>query len=212
MTVPVATAAAISTSKRLLDFWFKGHVPGQPFKRENFLFWYSSTPELDDRLRSEFKDSTERALVDKDFRDSLTSTGEGTVALTLLLDQIPRNIFRNSPRPFTEFDPLARQVVKEALAKKSCMAVHPFFRHFLYMPLMHSENVEDQAACVREFTKEFNNAEPDLKDMFKDYLAYAKSHEAVIQKFGRFPHRNSILGRTPTKAEKTHMETSSDRW
>lgn len=63
----------------------------------------------------------------------MTSTGEGTVALTLLLDQIPRNIFRGSPRPFTEFDPLARQVVEEALAKKSCHTVHPFFRHFLYM-------------------------------------------------------------------------------
>ncbi|KAG0380231.1 hypothetical protein BGX24_009462 [Mortierella sp. AD032] len=212
MTVTVATAAAISTSKRLLDFWFKGYVPGQPFKRENFLFWYRSTPELDDQLRDEFQDDAERALVDKDFRDSMTSTGEGTVALTLLLDQIPRNIFRNSPRPFTEFDPLARQVVKDALAKKSCHAVHPFFRHFLYMPLMHSEEIEDQAACVREFTDEYNNAEPAFKDMFKDCLSFAKAHEVVIQKFGRFPHRNQILGRSPTEAEKIHLETGGDRW
>lgn len=157
-----------------------GYVPNQPLKRENFMFWYKSTPELDDQLRyihtllyspsllhnnllcmhnhssprnllttrtttttfffflknrAEFKDDAERALVDKDFRDCMTSTGEGTVALTLLLDQIPRNIFRSSPRPFTEFDPLARQVVKEALAKKSCHSIHPFFRHFLYMVL-----------------------------------------------------------------------------
>lgn len=84
----------------------------------------------------EFKDDAERALVDKEFRDSMTSTGEGTLALTLLLDQIPRNIFRGSPRPFEEFDPLARQIVKEALAKKTCHNVHPIFRSFLYMVRM----------------------------------------------------------------------------
>ncbi|KAF9139063.1 hypothetical protein BGX30_008425 [Mortierella sp. GBA39] len=211
MTVP-ATTAAISTSKRLFDFWFKGYLPDQPLKRENFMFWYKSTPELDDQLRVEFKDDAERALVDKEFRDSMTSTGEGTVALALLLDQIPRNILRGSPRPFTEFDPLARQIVKEALAKKSCHTVHPFFRHFLYMPLMHSESVEDQAACVREFAQEYNEVEPAFKDMFKDCLTFAKAHEAVIQKFGRFPHRNEILGRTPTEAEKVHLETGGDRW
>lgn len=66
----------------------------------------------------------------------MTTTGEGTLALTILLDQIPRNIFRGSPRPFMEFDPLARQIVQEALTKKSCHTVHPFFRHFLYMVRM----------------------------------------------------------------------------
>lgn len=201
----------------------------------------------------------------------MTSTGEGTVALTLLLDQIPRNIFRGSPRPFTEFDLLARQVVKEALAKKSCHTIHPFFRHFLYMvlesitrilktvfvnpvlffkdvitavtnlilslslplsllslspstlstlpyppplqqPLMHSEDVEDQAACVREFAQEFIEVEPAFKDMFNDCLTYAKAHEAVIQKFGLFPHRNEDLGRISTEAEKAHMESGGARW
>ncbi|KAF9089919.1 hypothetical protein BGX23_006373 [Mortierella sp. AD031] len=211
MPAPVATAA-ISTSKRLLDAWFKGYVPGQPLKREDFMFWYKSTPEFDDQLRVKFKDDAERALVDKEFRDTMTSTGEGTVALTILLDQIPRNIFRASSRPFTEFDPLAQQVVKEALAKQSCKSIHPFFRHFLYMPLMHSESVEDQAACVREFAKDYNDAEPAYKDMLKDYLQFAKAHEAVIQKFGRFPHRNEVLGRTPTEVERIYLETGGDRW
>lgn len=77
---------------------------------------------------------------------------------------------------------------------------------------MHSESVEDQAACVREFTQEYNEVEPAFKDMFKNYVTYAKDHEAVIQKFGRFPHRNEVLGRTPTEAEKVHLETGGARW
>jgi uncharacterized protein (DUF924 family) len=77
---------------------------------------------------------------------------------------------------------------------------------------MHAENLEDQAACVREFTQEYDEVEPAFKDMFKNCIAYAKAHEAVIQKFGRFPHRNEVLGRISTEAERVHMETGGARW
>ncbi|KAI7828222.1 hypothetical protein BC939DRAFT_443950 [Gamsiella multidivaricata] len=142
----------------------------------------------------------------------MRTTGDGTVALTVLLDQIPRNIFRGTPRPFVEFDPLARQIVKEALVKKTCGYMHPIYRHVLYMPLEHSEDLEDQAACVREFKKEYEEVEPLYKDVFKQCLDYAVAHEAVIKKFGRYPHRNEILGRTSTEAERIHLETGGDRW
>lgn len=77
---------------------------------------------------------------------------------------------------------------------------------------MHSESIEDQAACVREFVQEYNEVEPAFKDMFNDCIAFAKAHEAVIQKFGRFPHRNEVLGRMSTEAEKVHMESGGARW
>ena len=76
----------------------------------------------------------------------------------------------------------------------------------------HSEDVEDQAECVKEFTKEYEEADPVYKDMFKQFLTYAKAHEAVIKKFGRYPHRNAVLGRTSTEAERIHLETGGDRW
>ncbi|KAG0258231.1 hypothetical protein BG011_003422 [Mortierella polycephala] len=207
-----AAALAAQTSKRLTDVWFKGYVPGEPLNFERFKSWYIGTKEFDDMLRNEFEQDVERALIDSEFRDNMKSTCEGTVALTILLDQIPRNIFRGSPRPFVEFDPLAREIVKEALLKQTCANVHPFFKHFLYMPLEHSENLEDQAESVREFTREYEQAEPMFKDMFKQYLTFAVKHEAVIKKFGRFPHRNAVLGRISTEAERIHLETGGDRW
>lgn len=76
----------------------------------------------------------------------------------------------------------------------------------------HSENLEDQATCVAEFTKVYEEAEPVYKDMLKSCLDFAKAHEAVIKKFGRFPHRNEVLGRVSTEAERIHMETGGDRW
>ncbi|KAF9428894.1 hypothetical protein BGZ94_000615 [Podila epigama] len=208
----VAATAAANSSKRLLDFWFKGFVPGQPLSTEAFRLWFGGGKEVDDQLRDLFGQDVERALVDTDFRQSLKSSGEGTVALAILLDQIPRNIFRGTPRPFVEFDPLARETVKEALAKGACKDVHPVLRQVLYMPLEHSEDVEDQAACVRGFQKEYENVEPMYKDMFKNFIDFALKHEAVIKKFGRFPHRNEVLGRTPTAAEVEHLESGGDRW
>ncbi|KAF9109451.1 hypothetical protein BGX27_007597 [Mortierella sp. AM989] len=205
-------AAAAQTSKRLMDTWFKGFIPGQPLSADMFKIWFGGSKEVDDMLRENFAQDSERALVDHQFREELKSTGEGTIALTILLDQIPRNIFRGTPRPFVEFDPVARETVKEAISKKVCANVHPVYRHVLYMPLEHSENVEDQAASVKEFTKEYDEVEPVYKEVFATFLKYAKDHEEVIKKFGRFPHRNEILGRTPTEAEKTHLESGGARW
>lgn len=81
----------------------------------------------------QFEGDTERALVDRKFREQMRETPEGTVALTILLDQVPRNIFRGTRRPFVEFDPLARETVKDALARGICAQMHPIFRHFLFM-------------------------------------------------------------------------------
>ncbi|KAF9209115.1 hypothetical protein BGZ49_006231 [Haplosporangium sp. Z 27] len=204
--------AAVNTSKRIMDTWFKGFVPGQPLNPEMLMFWFGRSKEIDDMLRDQFGQDSERALVDQEFREQLKKTGEGTVALTVLLDQIPRNIFRGSPRPFIEFDPLAREIVKEAISKKYCEHVHPIYRHTIYLPLEHSENLEDQAACVKEFSREYEEVEPIYKEVFAGFLKYAKDHEEVIKKFGRFPHRNTILGRTPTEAERIHLETGGASW
>ncbi|KAG0086780.1 hypothetical protein BGZ92_007879 [Podila epicladia] len=199
-------------SKRLLDVWFKGFVPGKPLNQELQVLWFGGSKDVDDKLRELFRDDVERALIDTEFRTSLKSSSEGTIALTVLLDQIPRNIFRGSPRPFVEFDPLARETAKEALVKETCKGMHPVYRHLLYMPLEHSESIEDQATCVKEFRKEYEEVEPMYKEMFKGYWEYAVAHQAVIQKFGRFPHRNEILGRISTEAEKHHLESGGARW
>ncbi|KAG0239904.1 hypothetical protein B0O80DRAFT_249397 [Mortierella sp. GBAus27b] len=207
-----AAAAAAQTSKRLMDTWFKGFIPGQPLAPELVKFWYSGAKEIDDMLRDKFKDDAERALSDNTFREHMKESQEGTIALTLLLDQVPRNIFRGSPRPFTEFDPLARDTVREAMAKGTCAQMHPIYRHFLFMPFEHSEDVEDHVISVREFTREYEEVEPVYKENFKRQVEFAIAHQAVIRKFGRYPHRNEILGRVPTEAERIHLETGGAKW
>jgi len=202
----------VNSSQRLMDVWFKGFIPGQPLPSELFRIWFSGSKEVDDMLRNEFGQDVERALVDADFRTKMKQSGEDTLALTILLDQIPRNIFRGTARPFVEFDPLAREVAKEALALKKCEQLHPVYRHLLYMPFEHSESLEDQATAVAEFSRELKEVEPLYKDMFRNYVDYALKHEATIKKFGRFPHRNQVLGRAPTVAEKVYMESGGDRW
>ncbi|KAG0052725.1 hypothetical protein BGZ83_002194 [Gryganskiella cystojenkinii] len=211
-SVTATAAAAVNASKRLLDVWFRDFVPGQPFPGELFRFWFSGAKEVDDLLRDEFAQDVERALIDVEFRNIMKQSGEGTLALTILLDQIPRNIFRGSARPFVEFDPLAREVVKDALARQSCLHLHPIYRHVLYMPFEHSEDLNDQATAVAEFSRELKEVDSLYKDMFHSWIEYALKHEATIKKFGRFPHRNQVLGRISTEAERVYLVSGGDRW
>ena len=121
-------------------------------------------------------------------------------AAILLFDQIPRNIFRESPRAFT-YDPLARTITRAALRRRSnrglSRAGRQFLAQFLAMPLMHSEARADQLASLRIFAA--------LGDA--DTLAFARAHAAVVARFGRFAHRNALLGRTSSAAERRAIAT-----
>jgi len=117
-------------------------------------------------------------------------SAEGALALVLLLDQIPRNIFRNSPHAFAT-DLLAQGVTQRAIAKGLDTATEVELRVFFYLPLEHAETVALQDECLR-----LAAALPD-----PDYFRYAKLHHDIIARFGRFPHRNAILGRKSTPEE-----------
>ena len=108
----------------------------------------------------------------------------------LLFDQCPRNLFRNSPRAFA-FDPLARAICKGALAKGWDRGLGLHERQFLYMPLMHSEDIADQRRSLALFT--------ELGNSF--IAGFARAHYDMIARFGRFPHRNAVLGRKSSAAE-----------
>jgi uncharacterized protein (DUF924 family) len=162
----------------LLAFWF-GLEPER---------WFKADPRLDLDIRKRFLDlwESEREHVPAhylgDARDAL--------AAVILFDQLPRNMFRGHADQFST-DPLALAVAKGAVDKGLDQALSPQERGFLYMPFQHSEAIADQRRSLLLFTA--------LGDSYQ--LRYARMHHDVIDRFGRFPHRNSILGRTPRPAE-----------
>lgn len=159
--------------------------------------WFSRNEALDAEIEADYAD-----LHFKASRCELSDweeTPEGTLALLLLLDQFPRNLFRGSAHSYAT-DPLARTTAHRALAKGFDKRVEPLLRPFFYLPFEHSEEMEDQRFSVSLFEKhrdETGDAEP---------LKWAIVHLELIERFGRFPHRNAALGRKTTAEEQAYLD------
>jgi uncharacterized protein (DUF924 family) len=150
--------------------------------------WYKKDEAFDAEIRQRFLATWEAALAGQ--RDRWQDSDEGTLALLIVLDQFPRNMFRGDPRTFAS-DPKAREVADRAIARGVDQRLDNVMRQFVYLPFEHSENLTDQERSVALFKA--------LGD--PENLRYAEIHEDIISKFGRFPHRNQVLGRTTTDAE-----------
>src|SRR5262249_54362454 len=132
--------------------------------------------------------------------DGWLSSALGHLALIILTDQFPRNIYRGSPRAF-EFDHLARAWCIDGLKEGIDRKLRPVERVFFYLPLEHSEDLNDQSLCVSLFYDLAGAVSPELKRPFSNFVDFALRHQAIIERFGRFPHRNAILGRESTSEE-----------
>jgi uncharacterized protein (DUF924 family) len=188
-------------ARALIDFWFG--PPGDPERENHRQIWFKSTPEHDDRLRELFIADYEQAA--SGALDAWEAAPESALALVLLLDQIPRNIFRGEPRTYAA-DPMARVAADRALARGFDAAFPPDWRKFFYMPFHHSEDLADQrrAKALSESLPERRNPERD-PDRGQNGR-YGRPYIDVIERFGRFPHRNPILGRVSTPEEIAFME------
>ena len=138
---------------------------------------------------------------------------QGILALIILFDQIPRNIFRKKKEAYIyeEFSlPLIHSLIKENQHQK-----YQFFeRVFLYLPLQHSENLEDQDLSLKMFTEmsaEYQNNEIMYR-ISKSFIGYAEEHREIVVKYGRYPHRNNVLGRECTEKEKEYMEKGGNKF
>jgi uncharacterized protein (DUF924 family) len=176
----------------LLDFWFG--PPGDPEREQHRQIWFKSTPEHDETLRRLFLADHERAAAGE--LAAWEDEPESALALVLLLDQIPRNIFRASPRCYAT-DPTARGVVDRAIARGFDMRVPPAWRLFFYMPFHHSEDLADQQRATALVASLPDRGDPERGENRRYGLPYVD----VIERFGRFPHRNAILGRQSTPEE-----------
>ena len=186
-----ATPTVPDRAKALLDTWFG--PPANPGREQHREIWFKSTEEFDAALREAFLADYRAAAAGA--LDSWEATPEGALALVLLLDQIPRNIFRGQPHAYST-DAAARAAADRALAKNFDRLIPPVRRLFFYMPFHHSENLDDQRRSRALFDALPRN--PDRRGSLRRYgLPYLE----VIERFGRFPHRNAILGRESTPEE-----------
>jgi uncharacterized protein (DUF924 family) len=175
MSIPTEQVNADAVA--LVDFW-KAAGPKQ---------WFSKDEAFDHQFRERFLELHERAARGKldDWLDSATSA----LALILLLDQFPRNAFRGTPRMYAT-DQLAVHHARRAIERGHDHAIEQQLQFFFYLPLGHSESLSDQQQCVA------------LNERFGPEIAkHANGHADIVRRFGRFPHRNAILGRPSTEAE-----------
>jgi uncharacterized protein (DUF924 family) len=168
----------------VIEFWF---APGTEER------WFAVDPSFDEEIRRRYGPLVQRAAAGN--LADWAASPRGALALCLLLDQIPRNIWRGSPQAFS-CDAMARDVARAAIGAGFDRSLLPEQRPFLYLPLEHSEDITDQDLCVALMRQ--------LDD--PEMLDYAQRHRDIVARFGRFPHRNVILGRSSTAEETEFLQ------
>jgi uncharacterized protein (DUF924 family) len=174
----------LASKEDVLSFWFEEISPDSWFKKDD---------DFDETLRARFGSTVEAALAGE--LDSWADTLEGCVALILVLDQFPRNIYRGTPRAFGG-DDRALELSQRCVERGYLNTDHTGWRSFMLMPMMHSEDLEVQEASLPLFD-ELTNPRTH---------GFAVRHRDIVARFGRFPHRNAILGRPSTDAEVAFLE------
>ena len=180
----------------ILDFWFGDSRRDRTHYGEPREAWFVKDPTFDaivcDRFLTDFEQATTGQL------DAWKTEPESCLALILLLDQFPRNLFRGDARAFAT-DTQAVAVAQGAIASQLDQSLQRIQRWFVYLPLEHSENLTHQNQCVELFRQLGND--PNSQNV----LHYAIQHRDIIARFGRFPHRNAILGRPNTPEEEAFL-------
>jgi uncharacterized protein (DUF924 family) len=155
--------------------------------------WYTPDEAFDAEVRRRFLELWRKAAAGE--LSSWEASDDGALALVIVLDQFPRNMFRGGAQTYAS-DALAREVAHRAIESGVDARIDPALREFLYLPFMHSEHLPDQLRCI-ELSRKAGHTES---------LKWAEHHADIIRRFGRFPHRNRILGRATTPDEQTFLD------
>lgn len=182
------------TSKDILDFWFQELEPKD---------WFDGGERVDRLVQERFQTTIEDVYEGR--CQEWLETPPGRLAAVITLDQFPRNIYRRTPRSFS-YDDKALTWTLEAVAQGIDEALEPLQRVFLYLPLEHSENMEDQDRSLERFAHIVTCVKPEERPRYRDFLHYAWRHYEIIKRFGRYPHRNKVLGRDSTEQETRFLE------
>jgi uncharacterized protein (DUF924 family) len=190
---PIATA--------VLDFWFG--PPGSPQRGAPRDVWFRKDPRFDDEIKNRFGGEIAVALAGG--YGEWCATAHGALARVLLLDQFTRNVFRDTPRAFSG-DERALATAEDAVNRGLDRELGAYERWFLYMPFEHAEDVDAQHRSLALFAGLAQEMGDD------DPLVWARKHADVLFRFGRYPHRNAILGRASTPEEEAFLRESGSRF
>ncbi|MFQ2047292.1 DUF924 family protein [Aeromonas veronii] len=188
----------------LLDLWFGDEANDVLRATRQAPLWWGKSSETDALLASRFGELAEAAA--KGSLAHWADAPSGRLALILLLDQLPRNIHRGTPAAFAQ-DPQARDLCLKGLSIGADKFLSPLERVFFYLPLEHAESREQQARSVALFEAlAAEQAGTPAQATFAGFADFARRHQVIIERFGRFPHRNDILGRTSTQEEAAFLQ------
>ena len=187
----------------LLAFWFGDDPDDAAVSVAKAELWWGHSPATDELLRERFGAAASAAAAGE--LDHWTGLPRGRLALILLLDQLPRAIHRDTPEAFAQ-DDAARETAAQGLDSGADQLLHPINRLFFYLPFEHSEDLEDQNRSVELFRELALSVPEEQRPTFNAFVDYAQRHREVIARFGRFPHRNRILGRESTPEEIFFLE------
>lgn len=203
---------------RIREFWFgkslTGSLPGQGELRSQAValkrriaVWFDSSPQIvsqqDEMIRTRFQELLERAT--RGELDGWADSPRRRLSLIILLDQFPRQMYRGTAQAFA-YDPAALALTLSGMQSAADGALNLVERIFFYMPLQHAEATEVQDESVSAFRRLVAESPVELRSTFEQSLESAQQHREIIRQFGRFPHRNAILGREDTPEEASYLK------
>ncbi len=188
----------------LLEFWFGNPPTDEDGVSGHMSRWFSAKSEFDAELSRRFVAAMSAAAAGR--LDEWGESARGRLALILLLDQCPRNTRRGDPAAYAQ-DPLALSWTLDGLSRGMDLELEPLERMFFYMPMQHSESLDIQERSVEVFVQLARSDVPNfMSKCLLDTAEFARVHRGIVARFGRFPHRNSVLGRASTVDEQDYLD------
>lgn len=194
--------ADVTDAETILAVWFGGAAADPAVAAAREGFWFGASPEADALVRDRFSAAVEAAA--RGELESWLDAARPALALVLLLDQFPRNLWRGTARAFAQ-DAQGLRMARAAVARGHLPRLAPLEQAFLVLPYQHSESAEDQREALRLVSGIVRAAPPAWHPLLDRYREVAEQHRALIEQFGRFPHRNRILGRATTPEEDAYL-------
>jgi uncharacterized protein (DUF924 family) len=188
----------------ILTFWFGTETDDLAVAQQQGRMWWAKSDATDREIATRFKAELDAAAAGE--RDHWAAAPSGLLALILLTDQFPRNIYRGHAQSFA-YDPLALQWCLDGLARGVDSMLRPIQRVFLYLPLEHAESLVHQERALQLFDALLREVPETHRETFAGFRNFALRHRDIIARFGRFPHRNAILGRQSTPDEIAFLKT-----
>jgi uncharacterized protein (DUF924 family) len=192
--------------EQILEFWFKEQELTAPQIDRRMDTWFGEDAVFDHEIEKEFSDDVEGACNGE--LDHWADEPQGRLALIILIDQFRRNLYRGTAKAFSH-DKVALKLCVEGAMERKDKGLTPIQRVFFYMPLQHAESRKVQAKSVELYDRLAESVSPTLKETFLTVAQFAELHKDIVDQFGRFPHRNTLLGRENTPEEDEYLAGDS---